>query len=315
MSQYTIEARSLKQAGIGSHNFWVLRDERGGGVAELHGMATDRKTRGIGFTGTNSEKDSLKVRHFVHNHTHQDTPALIVPIDYVGRTFVRHEQASQIVFSGSREEVLARWSKAVNAIPELNKQNLDYPPYGVSLMEKTVNSNSAYRTLGELMGVRIHNFPGVIEPGINNKMQSYSEADNYQHSKQESKGTEYNFNQPEQTKTAKEQIRDAFGEIYQGIRTEPFKNVLPKDVWEQLGFKVPDKAKGAEVALKGEDGKIQMVKMYHLGEFNLLAKDLADATQKTEDRFKESVNTEAGKRGILPPFPERNKNLEPENER
>ena len=316
MSQYTIEARSLIQAKIGSHDFWVLRDDQGNFVAELHGMATDRKTGETGFTGTDSQKESLQVHHFVPDPEHPDARAgLLFPIGNLKYSYVKHARDSQIIASGPREEILARWIKAMNAISELNKQNLDYPPYGASLMGKTVNSNSAYRTLGELMGVRIHNFSGVIEPGINNKMQSYSEADHYQHSTQESEVTKYNFNQAEKIKTTREQIRDAFGEMYQGIRTNPFKNVLPKEMWDKLGLKLADNAKGVEIMLQGEDGEIRTVTRYHQGELDPQVRHLRSTDQKIENNHREMVNAQAKEQGVPLPFPEYRKNLEPENER
>jgi hypothetical protein len=68
--------------------------------------------------------------------------------------------------------MLARWNTAVNAIPELNKLDLNYPAYGFKTFGETVNSNSAYRTFGELMDVPVNDFPGRIEPGIDNRMLS-----------------------------------------------------------------------------------------------------------------------------------------------
>ncbi|CAK0778045.1 hypothetical protein CCP3SC15_590006 [Gammaproteobacteria bacterium] len=64
---------------------------------------------------------------------------------------------------------MARWSTAVNTIPLLNSLDLNYPISGFDLFG-TVNSNSAYRTFGEIMSVPIHDFPGVLEPGLDNRM-------------------------------------------------------------------------------------------------------------------------------------------------
>ncbi|MEZ5701918.1 MAG: hypothetical protein R3E42_08095 [Burkholderiaceae bacterium] len=40
----------------------------------------------------------------------------------------------------------------------------------MKLFGRTINSNSTYRTLGEIMGVDIQPFPGVAEPGVRNRM-------------------------------------------------------------------------------------------------------------------------------------------------
>lgn len=41
---HTIESRSLDIMAVASHDFWVLRDGRGKALAELHGLATDRRS-------------------------------------------------------------------------------------------------------------------------------------------------------------------------------------------------------------------------------------------------------------------------------
>ena len=42
---YSIEARSYDLLTIASHNFWVLRNSEDEVVAQLHGLATDRKKK------------------------------------------------------------------------------------------------------------------------------------------------------------------------------------------------------------------------------------------------------------------------------
>lgn len=61
---YTIEARSLDIAGVASHDFWVLRDERGTALAELNGLATDRRTGEAVPIGTDEARHSLRIWHF-----------------------------------------------------------------------------------------------------------------------------------------------------------------------------------------------------------------------------------------------------------
>lgn len=166
MPNYTIEARSLSVAGIAGHDFWVLRDERGNAVAEMHGLATNRETGRPVPIGTDPDKFSLRAWHYPHDQAYAD--ALGVPRN--DASYIREGQPARTVLSADREEVMARWNSAVGAMRELNALDLDYPRLGVSLFGRTVNSNSAYRTFGEIMGVQVDDFPGRIEPGIRNRM-------------------------------------------------------------------------------------------------------------------------------------------------
>ncbi|MCC8496136.1 MULTISPECIES: hypothetical protein [Gammaproteobacteria] len=67
MPKYTIEARSLNVLGVAGHDFWVLRDEQGKAMAELHGLATDRETGKALLVGTDETKHSLRAWHFPHD--------------------------------------------------------------------------------------------------------------------------------------------------------------------------------------------------------------------------------------------------------
>jgi hypothetical protein len=55
-------------------------------------------------------------------------------------------------------------------MPMLDALDLTYPPFGFNLRTPTVNSNSAYRTFGEIMDVPIYDFPRVFRPGFANCM-------------------------------------------------------------------------------------------------------------------------------------------------
>lgn len=165
---YTIEARSLDIAGVASHDFWVLRDERGTALAELHGLATDRRTGEAVPIGTDETRHSLRVWHFAH-----DADVAARSGDAVARTsYIQAAQSHRTVLIADKDEVLARWDAAVAARAQLNALDLDYPNYGFRMDGSTVNSNSAYRSLGEIMGLPVRDFPGVVEPGIENRMTS-----------------------------------------------------------------------------------------------------------------------------------------------
>jgi Ca2+-binding RTX toxin-like protein len=167
MATYTIEARSLNILGAGSHDFWVLRDvETGRDIAELHGLATNRATGEAVPMGTSATEFSLRAWHLVRDPAYAaQIGGTVSPI-----TYIKEGQSSQIVFTGTPQDALARWNSAVETIPLLNRLDMDYPAFGVTLFGPTVNSNSTYRTLGEIMGLPIHDFPGVIEPGLDNRM-------------------------------------------------------------------------------------------------------------------------------------------------
>lgn len=170
---YSIEARSLRVAGIASHDFWVLRDPQGKALAELHGLATDRETQRAIPIGTDEKKHSLRVWHFAHDKDiaaeHGAKPT--------SESYIKEGQQHHTAMTGSKEEVMGRWNAAVAAKDTLNEKDLNYPNYGFKVFGDTVNSNSTYRTLGEIMGVKVHDFGGVIEPGLDNRMTTPEEIE------------------------------------------------------------------------------------------------------------------------------------------
>ncbi|XQA77235.1 XVIPCD domain-containing protein [Xanthomonas sacchari] len=168
MPTYAIEARSLGVIGIAGHAFWVLRDEHGKAVAELHGLATDRQTGQAIPIGTDQTRHSLRAWHYPHDPAY----ARSIGEKVDSTTYIRDDQPSRTVATGDKHEILERWNTAVHAVPELNAQDRDYPNYGFKVFGKTVNSNSAYRTFGELMDVPVRGFPGRLEPGIGHRMLS-----------------------------------------------------------------------------------------------------------------------------------------------
>lgn len=180
MGQYSIEARSLSiVGGVASHNFWVLRDDQGRAIAELHGLATDRQSGQAVPIGTDRERHSLRGWHFIHDERYaRDFGSPVANGSYIqeGQTAIR-------VLSGSREEILERWKVAArDGVNLLNAQDRDYPNFGVDrqfgfdgqyrfrVNDSTVNSNSAYHTFGALMvgeaGVPV--FRNVLQPGVGN---------------------------------------------------------------------------------------------------------------------------------------------------
>jgi hypothetical protein len=182
--QYSIEARSLSLiGGVASHNFWVLRDDKGNAVAELHGLATDRDTGRAVPIGTNANQHSLRGWQFIHDHQY----ARDFGARQTNATYIQDGQQSQTVITGDKTEILERWKAAAkNGVIAMNARDLNYPPggvdfpikvdgtYNVRLGDSTVNSNSAYNTFGQLMGVTPVVFQGPLQPGINNETLSNS---------------------------------------------------------------------------------------------------------------------------------------------
>ncbi len=167
MPQYSIEARSLNIAGgIGGHDFWVLRDERGTAIAELHGLATDRQTGRPVPIGDDESRYSLRVWHFPHDPAY----ARSLGVAPNSATYIQDGQPSRTVLTADSREVLARWNNAARSAGELNALDLNYPNLLPNALGNPVNSNSTYRTLGEIMGVQVRDFPGRIEPGVDNRM-------------------------------------------------------------------------------------------------------------------------------------------------
>ncbi len=150
---YNIEARSYGLGGVASHNFWVLRDDKGRVVTQLHGLATDRSSnqfKPIGFF-----KDRLGFYEFKTAENHP--------------TFISTKQKSVPVYQGEKEDVLRRWENAACEINRLNEKDLDYSPFGI-LGLPIVNSNSAFHLFAKLMDLPCYRFKGVLEPGISNDL-------------------------------------------------------------------------------------------------------------------------------------------------
>jgi hypothetical protein len=163
MPVYSIEARSFCVALAWCHNFWVLKNaDSGDTVAELHGLAYDRIHQKILPIGT-TRNHALRVFLFPHDAAYAEE---------VGRplytTRMYGNSRAYVVYRDT--DSLSRWKAAVNAMPLLDELDLTYPPFGFNLRTPTVNSNSAYRTFGEIMDVPIYDFPRAFRPGFENTM-------------------------------------------------------------------------------------------------------------------------------------------------
>ena len=168
MANYAIEARSFPIAFFWCHNFWVLKKGSGGAsVAELHGLAYDPVRQRTLPIGTTREH---RLRVFVYPHEAGYSVRLGSPI-HTTRMFARSR--ARPVYEGA--DALCRWEAAIRAIPALNQLDLTYPPFGFNILTPAVNSNSAYRTFAEIMGVPVPDFRRAYVPGLRSRMMGVNE--------------------------------------------------------------------------------------------------------------------------------------------
>ena len=205
--KFWIEARSLS-IGPASHNYLVLCTSNDKGqtvrLAELHGMAYNNKTKQFATIGYNSNH-RLSGLHIVHDRKFdQEIPSSLKDISAVSkakgliapykgpdyrRTYVHENQTRAVLITGTEQDIKARWLKGVEAANMLTEKNLPYPAGGFKLFKTPINSNSAYATYSEIMNLRVHNFPGVAEPGLKGRFLTPEEIDKfkYQPGKQETR--------------------------------------------------------------------------------------------------------------------------------
>lgn len=155
---YTIEARAYNILGVASHDFWVLRDDKGHVLGQLHGLATgpNHVIKAIGTFG-----DKLRFYHF-------GPRALLFGLNPARNfNYIKAGQQAKPMLSGSPEDVLARWDHAVKILPYLNSLDARYTPFGIFGFAP-INSNAAYCLLGQLMGIPVHYFTRYWQPGWRN---------------------------------------------------------------------------------------------------------------------------------------------------
>lgn len=153
--RYSIEARAYDIVGLAAHDFWVLRDEKGNVLGQLHGLATNPENR-IKPMGTIGDK--LKFYHF-------GSRAILFGLNpECNLNYIKAGQISRQVFVGTPDDVLGRWDNAVKALPYLNSLEVPYTPFAVMSLVP-INSNTAYTLLGAIMGLPLHKFSAYWQPG------------------------------------------------------------------------------------------------------------------------------------------------------
>ncbi len=291
--QLSIEARSLVLNNTGkafSHNFLVLREAgttgQNGVIATLHGMAMKRKSGEIMPIGY-PWRDTLRGVHNVYTKEFaNELPADLKAIDVKGEkkyndtgrtlsykgvgsgsdigTYIMNGQQYETLYTGNANELKQRWFKAVHASQELSKLNRNYPLFGAG-----TNSNSAFATYSEIMGLKVVNFPGIGEPGLKKRVFSRDQIDKLKFKPQADKTTTRS-----ETKTEPEQDNNSASSLKPSLKN-PY---LPKQAWKALGFEV--KGEGIRISGKGSDGAKKEYTAYSPG--SVTATDSA----KTADPYK-----------------------------
>ncbi|KTC76959.1 hypothetical protein [Legionella brunensis] len=142
-----------------AHNFWILREiVTNTVIAQLHGLATSRKTGTIVPIGYRREH-SLRAHCIVYNANFANQYGLRVG------SYALPIHACSTVYA--KEDSVQRWLRAIDAVKAINHLNLDYPRGGFKIpLSATINSNSIYHTFAEVMGIPLHTFAGFFQIGI-----------------------------------------------------------------------------------------------------------------------------------------------------
>lgn len=166
--QYSIEIRQLTIAGLVAHDFVVVRNlSTNQIVTEIHGLATD-SSGNVNAIGTKNPFSSDKIKVYAYGELPSNTsvsPDSLIynpPETYFNGTYNQSPylvdgQPSQIIFSGTYEEVFSRISYAIKGGNYINSLNISYPFLGFLGLTNT-NSNAVNYTLGDAMGLTIPGF-------------------------------------------------------------------------------------------------------------------------------------------------------------
>lgn len=147
---YKIVEAQAPVLGAGGHNYWVLLDNSGNRVGELHGFQTDAN----GEPATTGVGGDLKV--------------------FTDRSMGYNASTPQaVVFDGTQAEAMALWGAATDCGDLINLKNYDYNAFDSFGGH---NSNSVASTLAACMGVTEVNL-GSFTPGMGEVILSNSEIE------------------------------------------------------------------------------------------------------------------------------------------
>ncbi len=150
---YTIE-KSLSPLilGIAAHNYLTLRDETGRVIYELHGLPFDSYSLTTSLTAI--------------------TPGYVLHVTEINGSLSGNpsaRKAGKVVWSGSEENARRKWQEARTCGEEINDKRIPYPPFGISLRERTINSNTVANDLLTCMGLTKPHV-GLFTPGAKSSL-------------------------------------------------------------------------------------------------------------------------------------------------
>ncbi|CAM2144338.1 conserved protein of unknown function [Pararobbsia alpina] len=156
---FQIEAREYRILWLGAHAYWALYED-GRLIGELHGLATDRKSGAARAIG--SRRDQLKAWVFSSDGAasqHTSTRRGLSGFYHPG-------QPSRIVCESNGVDALRRWERVLVAAEALNDAHIEYRVSGGAGDDITTgNSNSAWRTFADVMGVQPVKLGAWLRPG------------------------------------------------------------------------------------------------------------------------------------------------------
>lgn len=138
---FQIELRQFEVTGANArHYFWVLKDDKGKVLGEIHGWPSNPKTGAP--EGVKLGRQWLRAR-FIDHPTYYNQ-SLKLPF--------------AIAASGSEEEMRRRWAAGKQMGEFLNKKGIDYHLLGD-------NSNAMAKTVGRAMGFEVE---PILDPRVGN---------------------------------------------------------------------------------------------------------------------------------------------------
>lgn len=152
-----------------AHNYLVLYDDDGNFVAELHGLPAD---------AASGEATKEPIGRSWHN---------LRGFEYPYKEWYNDRDVGQTLWQGSYDDAMARWRAAKAVLDQINNRNLTYNFWGSDLngprnWDDPVppviagNSNSAYRSYLDAMGLRPPSLPDMA-PGTETSLLSQKEID------------------------------------------------------------------------------------------------------------------------------------------
>ncbi|QFU17013.1 Hint domain-containing protein [Microvirga thermotolerans] len=137
-NNWSVEYSNRPVAGLGAHGIISVRNADGDIIRSYEGLSygEDGQFKTMGTLVS----DNIKARI---------TEGISINYD--------PSSPSEVLFSGPREEIMSMMDAADMAVNEINKVDIDYPPFGVVSTPRSIgrsNSNAVIETISVAMGVK-----------------------------------------------------------------------------------------------------------------------------------------------------------------